>query len=223
MEYGGQNNYEGTWPEFSPSSNKAPRDRHISAGVRLPAACIIGRHFTKELASQMLNRTSKVHNIRFCVFPCTNAVNLSEKSLVKSLHELKTGLLFPGTGSMYYRTQSGGCPQARSSHGCWDGWVRVPETRKRERSPTQHDFSSLKVNIIAFGPSSSSCHKVLTYIVYRAVSGVFQTIDPPTPSPPSECVLPPYQRREGTHSPGDEGVGGQYFGRRQTLDWPLTV
>jgi hypothetical protein len=27
----------------------------------------------------------------------------------------------------------------------------------------------------------------------------------------------------GTHSPGGEGVGGQYFGRRQTLDWPLTV
>jgi hypothetical protein len=24
----------------------------------------------------------------------------------------------------------------------------------------------------------------------------------------------------GTHSPGGEG---QYFGRRQTLDWPLTV
>ncbi len=26
-----------------------------------------------------------------------------------------------------------------------------------------------------------------------------------------------------THSPGGEGVGGQYFRRRQTLDWPLTV
>ncbi len=33
-------------------------------------------------------------------------------------------------------------------------------------------------------------HKVLTYIEYRAVSGVFRTIDPPTPSPTSECVLP---------------------------------
>jgi hypothetical protein len=84
-----------------------------------------------------------------------NAVNLSEKSLVKSLHEFKTGLLFPGTGSMYYRTQSGGCPQARSSHG-WDGWVRGPETRKRERSPTQHDFSNLKVKTIAVSPFSSS-------------------------------------------------------------------
>jgi hypothetical protein len=42
----------------------------------------------------------------------------------------------------------------------------------------------------------------------------------PPPSPPRGCVL---QRRRGTHSPGGEGVGGQYFGRRQTLDWPLTV
>ncbi len=39
------------------------------------------------------------------------------------------------------------------------------------------------------------------------MSGVFQNIDPPPPSPPSECVLPPHQRRGGTHSPGGEGVG----------------
>ncbi len=52
-------------------------------------------------------------------------------------------------------------------------------------------------------------HKVLTNVEYRAVSGVFQNIDPPppTPSPRSECVLPPQQRRGGTHSPGGEGVG----------------
>ncbi len=35
-------------------------------------------------------------------------------------------------------------------------------------------------------------HKVLTYVEYRAVSGVFQNIDPPPPSPPRECVLPPH-------------------------------
>jgi hypothetical protein len=69
-----------------------------------------------------------------------------------------------------------------------------------------------------------SKHKVLTFIEYRAVSGVFRTIDPP-PSAPicSKCVLPPHQRRGDTHSQGGEGVGGQYFGRRQTLDWLLTV
>jgi hypothetical protein len=42
------------------------------------------------------------------------------------------------------------------------------------------------------------------------------------PSPPSECVLLPHQKPGGeggggTHSPGGEGVEGQYFGRRQTL------
>jgi hypothetical protein len=58
-------------------------------------------------------------------------------------------------------------------------------------------------------------HKVLTYVECRAVSGVIQNIDPPPPPPPpSECVLPPHQRlgEGGTHSPGGEGVGGQYFG-----------
>ncbi len=53
-------------------------------------------------------------------------------------------------------------------------------------------------------------HKVLTYMQstdYRAVSGVFQHIDPP--SPPSECILPPYQRRK--HLLGGEGGGGSIF------------
>jgi hypothetical protein len=40
------------------------------------------------------------------------------------------------------------------------------------------------------------------------MSLVFQNIDPPRPSPPGECVLPPQQRRGGTHSPGGEGGGG---------------
>jgi hypothetical protein len=47
--------------------------------------------------------------------------------------------------------------------------------------------------------SELSQHKVLTYVEYRAVSRVFQNIDPPPLSPPRECVLPPHQRR-GVHS-----------------------
>jgi hypothetical protein len=50
-------------------------------------------------------------------------------------------------------------------------------------------------------------HKVLTHVEYRAVSGVFQNIDPPPLSPPSECVLP-RTKGGGTHSPGGEGGGG---------------
>jgi hypothetical protein len=53
-------------------------------------------------------------------------------------------------------------------------------------------------------------------VEYRAVSCVFQNIDPPLPSPPGECVLSPQQRR-GVHTRRTErGVGGQYFGRRET-------
>ncbi len=60
------------------------------------------------------------------------------------------------------------------------------------------------------GSSSHPCnHKVLAYVEYRAVFGVFQNIDPSPPSPPSECVLPPHQGGGGggTHTPGGEGVG----------------
>jgi hypothetical protein len=65
-------------------------------------------------------------------------------------------------------------------------------------------------------------HKVLTYIEHRAVSDVFRTIDPPPPLPPASVSSPRTKGGGGggTHSPGGEGVGGQYFGRRQTLDLP---
>ncbi len=42
---------------------------------------------------------------------------------------------------------------------------------------------------------------------YRAVSGVFQNIDPPPPFHPASVSSPPHQRRGGTHSLGGEGVG----------------
>jgi hypothetical protein len=40
------------------------------------------------------------------------------------------------------------------------------------------------------------------------MSGVFQNIDPPTPSPPGECVPPRLWCGGRTHSLGEEGVGG---------------
>jgi hypothetical protein len=58
-----------------------------------------------------------------------------------------------------------------------------------------------------------------TYICtveYIAVSRVYQNIDPPTPFPPSECVLPPHQRRGVHNRRAVRGMGGQYFGRRET-------
>ena len=80
--------------------------------------------------------------------------------------------------------------------------------------------------IIVFSEVSGSVehcqHNLITYIEYRAVSGVFRTIDPTPPLHPAS-VSSQRTKGGGTHVPGGEGVGGQYFGRRQTLDWPLTV
>ncbi len=42
-------------------------------------------------------------------------------------------------------------------------------------------------------------HKVLTYIEYRAVSGVFQTIDPPPHLHPASCP-PPAPKAGGVHT-----------------------
>ncbi len=50
------------------------------------------------------------------------------------------------------------------------------------------------------------------YVEYRAVSVSTQRVCPP-----------PAPKAGGPHSPGGEGVVGQYFGRRKALDWPLTV
>jgi hypothetical protein len=50
------------------------------------------------------------------------------------------------------------------------------------------------------------------------MSRLFQNIDPPPPSPPGKCVLPPQQRRGVYYTlAGRRGCGGQYFGRRQPL------
>jgi hypothetical protein len=65
-------------------------------------------------------------------------------------------------------------------------------------------------------------HKVLTYTEYRAVSGVFKTIDPPPPLHPASVSSLRTKSGGGTLR-AVRGAGGQYFGRRQTLDWPLTV
>ncbi len=49
------------------------------------------------------------------------------------------------------------------------------------------------------------------------MSGVFRNIDPPTPSPPGECVLPPQRRGENTLAGG--GGGGSIV--RKTPDTAL--
>ncbi len=50
-------------------------------------------------------------------------------------------------------------------------------------------------------PDTDSHKVLLTYVEYRAVSDVFQNIDPPLPSPPSECVLPRTRTRTQWNGP----------------------
>ncbi len=57
----------------------------------------------------------------------------------------------------------------------------------------------------------TSLHKVLTYIEYRAVSGVFRTIDPPTPLNPASVS-----------SPRTEGGGGVHT-RRAVSWWGVNI
>jgi hypothetical protein len=51
------------------------------------------------------------------------------------------------------------------------------------------------------------------------MSLVFQNIDPPSPSPPGECVLPP-TKAGGTPSPGGEGDGGSIFWKTREIGLP---
>ncbi len=52
-----------------------------------------------------------------------------------------------------------------------------------------------------------SRHKVLTYIEYRALSGVFRNIDPPPPHRPASVYTPPLWWGRKTHSLGVRGWG----------------
>jgi hypothetical protein len=76
-------------------------------------------------------------------------------------------------------------------------------------------------SVIFLCSRNQSCASQSTYVC-RVQSSVrrLPKYSPPTPVPPRECGLPPAPRGGGggTRSPGSEGVGGQYFGRRQTLD-----
>jgi hypothetical protein len=95
--------------------------------------------------------------------------------------------------------------------------------RKLSERTARLNAACQKYEEVLHWQAGGTCHttKSLQSTEYRAVSGVFQKIDPP-PLQKSECVLTPHQRGVHTHR-AVRGVGGQYFGRRQTLDWPLRV
>ncbi len=108
--------------------------------------------------------------------------------------------MYPNAQQINCRCHAWSCWQSWEKYTCW-ARCNGPEQERRAR------------------PQS-------TYIC-RVQSSVWRLPKywPPTPSPTSECVLlPPHQKRGvHTHRAVRGWGGGQYFGRRQTLDWPLTV
>ena len=60
-------------------------------------------------------------------------------------------------------------------------------------------------------PNIYKIYKLLTYEEYRAVSGVFQNIDPPTPLHPANMSLP---RTKG---------GGVHHTRREVREWEVNI
>jgi hypothetical protein len=72
----------------------------------------------------------------------------------------------------------------------------------------QHRMEGLSVYPYRCCSAKKSPHKVLTYVEYRAVSGVFQNIDPPPPLHPASVSSP---RTKGggvhTHRAGGGGWG----------------
>ncbi len=72
-------------------------------------------------------------------------------------------------------------------------------------------FQSINQQSIRTDRTDRHAHKVLTYIEYRAKSGVFRTIDPP-------CVLSPHQRGYTL-----AGGGGSIFRKTPDIVLALTI
>jgi len=71
---------------------------------------------------------------------------------------------------------------------------------------------SIAASLLLIGPPKIyKIYKVLTYEEYRAVSGVFQNIDPPTPLHPANMSLP---RTKG---------GGVHHTRREVREWEVNI
>ncbi len=84
-----------------------------------------------------------------------------------------------------------------SDRGCRK--ITLPTTQRRKRR------SSARLT------REESGHKVLTYVEYRTVSGVFKNIDPPPPVRPAS-VSSPRTKGRGVHTRrAVRGVGGSIF------------
>ncbi len=107
--------------------------------------------------------------------------------------------------------------------GCWAAegsqydWQRLWRAWWSVNLSSRRPIPWVLVSAVAHAAAAAVKGLHHTYVEDRAVSCVFQNIDPQSPSPPSECVLLPHPRRGGVHTHrGRWGGGGSIFGRRQS-------
>jgi hypothetical protein len=102
--------------------------------------------------------------------------------------------------------------------------------KENRRNVSERQLQVHKVNLflsrtytIPFLPHTPQSTYI--YRKYRAVSDVFRTIDPPPPLHQASVSSPRIKGGKVHTRLAVRGaaMGGQYFGRRQTLGWPLTV
>jgi hypothetical protein len=131
--------------------------------------------------------------------------------------------------------------EERQMNQCWIKFIKYPKQSPFENlfDPGLYMCAGRLVRLAASWQQAPAQHICETRVespnqvpqstyLYRVQSSIWRLpnylLTPPPPlHPASVSSPPPHQRRGGTHSPGCEGVGGQYFGRRQTLIWPLRV
>ena len=122
---------------------------------------------------------------------------------------------------------------------CWResegrGWTRSRIIRPRESLVLCKSFNTLCFRFILIRTERKlTFGGILTCLSMSRAQSTYTVRGlpnywPPTPSPPSECVLPPPPRTKGgvytlAGRWGGWGSIFQYFGRRQILDWPHTV
>jgi hypothetical protein len=97
------------------------------------------------------------------------------------------------------------CAPVRCAHPSF--WAHCHPKRGAARPPPSIAASLLLIR----PPNIYKIYKVLTYEEYRAVSGVFQNIDPPTPLHPANMSLP---RTKG---------GGVHHTRREVREWEVNI
>jgi hypothetical protein len=80
--------------------------------------------------------------------------------------------------------------------------------------------SERNAEIFAFGGTGGIPLEETNFSAYSVFRGIIFLSEIANPSVSSHRTK---GEGVGAHSPAVKGWGGQYFGRRQTLDWPLTV